>query len=426
MNKSLLGSAATYTGANLLSSLIPVLLIPVMTRILSPDDYGIVAIFNSAVAYLVVAVGLGVQGTIPIQYYRLPRPEVAQLVTACFLILGASFLVVSLATLGWWTAISKHSNISVSWMLTASAVAAMQFVYLLRLSVLQAEKRSFDYALLQIFQSLSIPVISIVLIVAWHLGWRGRILGAVIAYVILTVMAVIGLRRDCLLIGHTRGHHVRSALHYGVTVLPHVLGGLTIALSDQLLVGALLGTRAAGIFSVALSAASAIQLVTIALNRAWAPWLYENLPAMEYPEKLRVARYTYAYFILLAMGAAGYGAVLPFLLKFMVGQAFVSSGSMALTLSLGFGFGGMYFAVTNYVFHMGATARLALVTASSGVISIILTYAMLKIFGFAGAGYGFALSQLILFLNTWRLAQSVCPMPWAAALRSMGKRVKEA
>jgi len=426
MKRSLLGSAATYTTANVLSSLVPVLMIPIMTRILSPSDYGIVAVFNSAVAYLVVAVGLGVQSTIPIQFYRLAREEVAQLITACFLILAMSFLVVNLATVALWPLVSRYSSFSIGWVFMASAVAAMQFVGALRMSVLQAEKRSFDYACLQVFQSIAVPAFSIALIVFADMAWRGRILGAVITGVMMTIVAFVGLRRDGLLVGHTRKHHVTGAVRYGITLLPHVLGGLTIALGDQLLVAMVLGASAAGMFSVALSAASAIQLVTIALNRAWAPWLYENLPAMEYPDKLRVVRFTYTYFVVLALGASCFGVLLPYALKVLVGQAFLPSASLVLILSVGFGFGGMYFAVTNYVFHVGATARLAAVTASSAVIGAILTYALLKRFGLAGAGYGFALSQMILFVNTWRLAQKVCPMPWAAALRSIGKPPKEA
>jgi O-antigen/teichoic acid export membrane protein len=85
----------------------------------------------------------------------------------------------------------------------------------------------------------------------------------------------------------------------------------------------------------------------------------------------------------------------------------------------------MYFAVTNYVFHAGATARLAAVTASSGFVSIVTTYVLIRNFGLLGAGYGFAISQAVLFLGTWRLAQRVCPMPWLAALRPTGRMVNK-
>jgi Na+-driven multidrug efflux pump len=89
-----------------------------------------------------------------------------------------------------------------------------------------------------------------------------------------------------------------------------------------------------------------------------------------------------------------------------------------MVLSIGYAFGGMYFAVTNYVFHAGATARLGGITASAGIINVATAYLLIRHFGVIGAGYGVVVSQLLLFHGTWRLAQKVSPMPWLKVFRS--------
>lgn len=417
MNRKLLGAAATYSAANVLVAAFPLLLLPILTRLLSPHDYGVVALFMAATAFLGLVIGLGVQGLLPIQYPRLEPPDIAQLVTACLAIAGVSLVCVDLLLLLAPAPLADAAGVPLHWTLVASAFAAMQFVVALRLSVLQAQNRPGRYAALQVLQTLMGAALSIGLIVLAGMAWQGRVVGLVIASALLAAAALVGLHRDGLLVARAGARYLRMATRYGITLLPHVFGGLALAISDQVVVAARLGTDAAGLFAVALSVAGAIKVVTIALNRAWAPWLYQHLPTLDDAARQRVVRLTWAYFAIVAVGSVAFGLLVPPVLAWLVGPAFASSGEYVPVLSIGFGFGGMYFAVTNYVFHAGATARLATVTATAGAINIALSVLLIGHYGLAGAGYGFAIAQALLFLGTWRLAHHVCPMPWFAALR---------
>jgi Na+-driven multidrug efflux pump len=72
--------------------------------------------------------------------------------------------------------------------------------------------------------------------------------------------------------------------------------------------------------------------------------------------------------------------------------------------------------VANYIFFANKTGFLAIVTFSSGVFNIIATYFLIKLNGVIGAAQAFMLSQAIIFLCTWWLAQYFRPMPWQKAL----------
>lgn len=52
MSRKLFGNAAIYLGANILNAGIPFLLLPILTRVLTPADYGIVAMFSVVVSIL--------------------------------------------------------------------------------------------------------------------------------------------------------------------------------------------------------------------------------------------------------------------------------------------------------------------------------------------------------------------------------------
>jgi O-antigen/teichoic acid export membrane protein len=418
VNRTLLGAAATYTAANVVVAAVPLLLIPVFTRLLSPHDYGVVALFMAAASFLSMVIGLGVQGLVPIQYPRLERADVARLVTACLAVAGASLVGIDLLLVLAPSGLTEAAGVPLRWMLVASAFAAMQFVIALRLSVLQAQNHSGRYAVLQVVQTVLGAGLSIGLIALAGMAWEGRVAGLVAAAALLAAAALIGLYRDGLLVARTQERFVRMAARYGVTLLPHVFGGLALAIADQVLVAGLLGTDAAGLFAVALSVAAVIKVVTIAINHAWAPWLYQHLPGFDDAARHRVVRLTWAYFAVVAAASVALGLLAPAVMGWLVGPAFAASGEYVLVLAIGFGFGGMYFAVTNYVFHAGATARLATVTATAGAINVALSALLIGRYGLAGAGYGFALAQALLFLGTWRLAHQVCPMPWFSALRA--------
>ena len=417
VNRTLLGAAATYSAANVLVAVFPLLLVPILTRLLDPHDYGVVALFMAAASFLAMVIGLGVQSLIPIEYYRVQPADAAQLVTACLAVGGASLVGVAALLVLAWPWLADAAGVPLRWMLVASAFAAMQFVIAVRLSVLQAQKRSGRYAAVQVVQTLLAAALSIALIVLAGMAWQGRVAGVVAAAALLTVTAVAGLRRDGLLAARAEARFVRMAARYGITLLPHVFGGLALAIADQVLVAALLGTGAAGLFAVALSIAGVIKVLTLALNRALAPWIYEHLP-MDAATARRVVRLTWAYFAILAAGSVALGLLAPAVMAWLVGPAFAASGRHVLVLAIGFGLGGMYFTVANFVFHAGATARLATVTATAGAVNVALSALLIGRYGLAGAGYGFAFAQALLFLGTWRLSHHVCPMPWLAALRS--------
>lgn len=52
MSRKLFGNAAIYLGANILNAGIPFLLLPILTHVLTPADYGIVAMFSVVVSIL--------------------------------------------------------------------------------------------------------------------------------------------------------------------------------------------------------------------------------------------------------------------------------------------------------------------------------------------------------------------------------------
>ncbi|MDP2240450.1 MAG: oligosaccharide flippase family protein [Burkholderiales bacterium] len=414
--KGLMKSAGIYTGSNIVTAAIPFLLLPILTRVLSPADYGIVAMFGIMVSIFSAFTGLGAQGALEVRYFEQERIDLPRYAASCLLILMASTAMVLLCTFLSKGILESMSGVPGDWLMIAVLVAAMQFVVLARLLLWQVSKQAWKYGAMQIGQSGLNAGLSLWLVLVIGLAWEGRTLGIVIASAIVMVIAAASLWRDGWIRSPISLEYIKDALRFGVPLIPHMLGGLLIAAVDRIMVTNILGVSQTGIYTVAMQIGMVLSLLTGAFNRAYAPWLFEHLKNRDGAQKIQIVRYTYLYFLLLIVMALSLGLLAPAILSVLVGEAFRTGAEVVIYVAAGFAFGGMYFMVTNYVFLAGATARLAIITLTSGVINVVATYLLISKFGLAGAGYGFMGSQAVLFLGTWYLANKVWPMPWKKAL----------
>jgi O-antigen/teichoic acid export membrane protein len=80
------------------------------------------------------------------------------------------------------------------------------------------------------------------------------------------------------------------------------------------------------------------KLVFNAINKAYAPWLFERLKSNQTTQKRKIIRYTYVWFAFIVFGVVPAFLIGPGL----VGLKYAQAGEIFGWLALGQGFGGMY------------------------------------------------------------------------------------
>src|SRR5665648_509182 len=90
---SLIKTSFIYTLTKAINASIPFLLMPVLTRYLNPEDYGVVAMFGVLLSFLVPFTGLNSHGAIARKYYDRDEVDLPTYVTNCLLILITSTLI---------------------------------------------------------------------------------------------------------------------------------------------------------------------------------------------------------------------------------------------------------------------------------------------------------------------------------------------
>jgi O-antigen/teichoic acid export membrane protein len=414
INSKLVSSSAVYLFSNILAAAIPFALLPVLTRYLTPAEYGQVAIFQTLIVALGAFLGIGAHGCAGVKYYDndVSKEEFKYFIGNCFLVLGASALLVLCVAL-----VARHAL--VAWLgidfylilgsiLTASAI----FVITVRMGQWQVRKQAKRYGLFQVSQGFFNMLLSLVLVVYLAQGAQGRLLVLGVVPLLYAAIALFFLQRDGLLGFAWRPGHLREILTFGIPLIPHTVGFFLLSSVDRFVINGRLGMDQVGIYMVAVQLVSVMALVFDAINNAYVPWLFERLKRDVAAEKLQIVRGTYAYCLgLLALVALAF-LIGPSVLIFIAGEKYAPAAEVVGWLALGQAFNGMYLMVTNYIFYSKRTGWLSLSTVSAGLINVGLLLLLIPYMGLTGAAIAFAVSMAIKFFLTWYIAQLRHSMPW--------------
>ena len=414
INSSLLSGSAVYLFSNILAAAIPFALLPILTRYLTPAEYGQVAIFQTLLIGLGAFVGLSVQGAAGRKFYdtHLSKLELKYFIGNCFLVLLVTTGLVFLSAVVFRRALSDWLAIETQWLLVSVVVSSATFVVAMRMGQWQVRKQAKRYGTFQVSQSLINMFLSLLLVVYFLQGATGRIWVLSMVPLVYAVIALFFLYRDELLGFAWRPGYLREILAFGVPLIPHSAGLFLLSSVDRFVINDKLGLAQVGIYMVAVQLVSAMGLVFDAINNAYVPWLFERLKRDQIEEKKQIVRWTYAYCIAL-LGVVALAFVIgPPLLILIAGEKYSAASGVIGWLALGQAFNGMYLMVTNYIFYSKRTGLLSLSTITAGLINVGLLLLLISLMGLKGAAIAFASSMAIKFLLTWFVANLRHPMPW--------------
>lgn len=412
---ALFRSVFLFAITNALAAGLPLLLLPLLTRILSPADYGLVAMYSVVLTALGALTGLSVHGAVGMRYFDRQEIDFPRYVGTCLTILLATTAAVLLASLLSSSILETITALPANWLFIGVLTSGLQFIFLVRLSIFQSAKNAALFGFFRVGQAAVDAVLSVVLVVFTTLAWQGRLIGMSAAITLLGLVSLVSLQRGGWLKMGFRSDYAKNALKFGLPLVPHVIGGVFLTMTDRLLITNLIGVSKTGVYMVAVQIGLGVYLVADACNRAASPFIIEAIKEGDGSRDKLIVRLCYAYFVGLLLLSLFVGLLAPWFLGFLVGAAFRSAAPLVLFLSLGQAFAGMYLIVANVVFYRQKTFHLAAITISCGGLNAALSYVLLQVVGLEGAAYAYLLAQVAMFLATFAVSQRLYPLPWLSA-----------
>lgn len=414
---SLFNSAGIYMGTHILNASIPFLLLPIITRYLSPEEFGIYSMFKVVVGIAFSIIGIGINGAITRVYYNKEKDELAKYVANSFLLVTVNSILIYLLFCLFSDFISATTYIPQSWLWTVIFASYGKVLFQATLTLWQVENKPFTYGVFQILQTIVNFSLNVLFVISLNLNWMGAILAEAIAFAGFGLLGFLFLLKNKRLKFQYDYTDIKHILSYGSPLILHVIGIYIISTSDRLLITAMVGIAETGVYAVGYQIGMIIMVLQDAFNKAWVPWLFSNLKRNNENIKIKIVRITYFYFFIILILALLLYIISPLILKVMIGPGYQGADKFILWIGIGYAFNGMYKMVTNYIFYEGRTYYLAIVTLLTAVINVVLSYCFIKLFGAVGAAQATAISYLISFILTWYISNKVYKMPWFSFIK---------
>lgn len=405
-------SVLLYAFSSALTSALPVILMPLLTRHLSTSDYGILGLLTMTITIFTAVTGLSVHGAVTRQFFENSKSHFSIYVGNCILILfGSTFFAAIVISLT-YSIILEFVPVSLVWLFCALITASMQFLTLLRLIVWQVNYNAKRYFWLRVAQALFIVLVTVQLVVREDFGWRGSIIAQLIGTTVVGIFSLFSLLREGFVQFSFNWTYIKDALKFSLPLIPMEIGGVALATLDSFMISKLLSPADAGVYIAGAQIGTGLVLLTSAVNKAWVPWFFKSLKEDSDVTRLKIVKMTYLYAAFLVVVAAVFSFGAPGLVVFVLGPKYQAVKDLIPWITFGAVFQGMYFMACNYFYYVQRTHILSLLWVITGIFNVIILYFFILHLKLPGAAMGTMISYLFCFILTFIAAQKIQKMPW--------------
>lgn len=373
--RRLLKNSGIYGMAQILQKAMGLVLLPVYTSLLLPEQKGIVDVVQPIANFLVIFCTLSINSAV-VRYYVDYKDEPESLKEfwgACFtFVMVNSILLTSIFVLFKDVLLEPIANGISFFPYIALAMVSVLLnpVYTMYQSSLQARQLSASYGANNIAYFLVNVSLNIFFVVVVKIGAVGILLALAITDIIFFIYTLFKLRR--LIKFNIKKTYVKIALKYSLPLLPHTLSGWAVSMIDRIFLGNLTGLASSAIYSTASQFGNVINVLTTAVNQAYVPWFFEKMKNKEENEHdiVKMSEILTLFYGVMAMGMSLFG---PEIFKIMTAENYFNGWKVIPFLSFAFVFNGIYYFFVNPLFYNKRGVKfIAIGTFSGAFLNLIL------------------------------------------------------
>jgi len=387
----------SFTAVNAIRAIAPFLLLPILTRHLSPADYGILSLYEATILVLTPLVLFSSSGLISARFYKCDHDYIAQINTSV-VVLAVSCCLVLLAIISVAHVIEgSRSEFGGAFVFFLPAFVLFRAVnaYIASMWQIQHKVRLFGFfSVGTLFTDLGL---SFVFVVGCTWGYQGRLIGSNLAFVIFALAGLHLLAKNRLLAQRTHIERYKEIFRFGLPLIPHVLGGVGLAVSSRYLLAYQLGQESVGIFSLAYQVGSIMLLVGTSLNQAWSVLLMKWLGDGVATKRENIRKIMLAMTALLILAAVMLLILKDIVFSLLATNDFLEAKALYPFLVISFLFQSLYFLIVNFDFYEERVIAIGCTTLAVAAFSVLLCYVLVSRFGIMGAAYASFASMLSYF-----------------------------
>ena len=404
---ALVKHSSRYLGGQALVMLSGFISFPLLTRLFTIEDYGLLTLLSTLI---LIGTALGKFGlsNSAVRFHS-DSGDTREAYYTTHLI-GVVIMGTATAALSFGVVAALQSGspltITLFMMAVVALIVALRSVQTVMFAFLQAEQRSSLYNLLAVAQKYGSLALSLLLMVTWFPGFKGFLVGLAVGESgILFIMLLALSRRERISLRYFSLSLFVRSVKYGLPLAWSELAYILFARIDLFLIGYFLGSYEVGLYSVAYNLGRIIQtLVVLPLSLAVMP-IYLRKWQQEGAEETSRFLSMVANYLLIAIlpMAVGLSFLAEDIIQVMASAKYLPAASLIPWIISGLFIYGLYYLAAAGFYVERRTAGITLVVGASLLVNLAINLILIPIYGIYGAAVATTISFVFLLgITLWR------------------------
>ncbi len=394
-----------YTLCNILQKGIAFIVVPIYVRVLSAAEYGRYTTFMTWREILIIFASLNLYcGVFTKAMVDLGNDternrytsSMQGLTTLVSLILFGIYFTFK----GLWNQIIGTNSVDMCLLFLYFIMFPSYSFWTVRKKV---ENKYVSMVVITLLLSVMTPVLSLILLYLTDLREKALIRGTLVTQNIVGIVFYIVhyIKGKCVI----DKNYWKSALKYNIPLIPHYLSLIILGQADRIMIKKICGDDEAGIYSLAYSISTLMNVVIAAVNSSMVPWVYRKLKSREYGSIYKISDS-----ITLIMGFMTVMLTLcaPELIRIIGTEEYISAVWIIPSVALAIFYTYCYNLYCNLEFYFSKTKYVMYASVVGAVLNIILNLIFIKTHGFIAAGYTTMICYLVFMLAHFFFMKRVC------------------
>jgi O-antigen/teichoic acid export membrane protein len=391
--KQLAKNTAIISIGKISTQLITFFLLPLYTKLLTTEEYGIVDLLNSLVVFLLPIVTLQVEQAV-FRFLidnRGNEDGKKKILTTTFVQTVLQFLILCIVYAIVQEYIENEYKIFLVLNIFAHMVSAMT------LQISRGLGSNKDYAISSFIISVVNVVLNIILIAFVHAGAYGLLIANFVSNCLGGIYIIVKQKiYRYINFKYIDVAMLKEMLKYSLPLIPNALSWWVVNVSDRLIVTYSMGAGANGVYTAANKFSAAFVTIYNIFNLTWTESLAITINSKD--KEQFINKVMNVIFVLFSSACIGIIACMPFVFPIMVDNKFFEGYYQVPILMLGSLFNILVALVSAIYIAQKKSSKLAKTTAIAAVINFVLNIVFIRYMGLYAASLSTCIAYLVVFL----------------------------
>lgn len=375
---------------------------PLITKYLSPSDYGLIRLFNIYTSFLIPIIGLGAFSFLRIAIHKFKKTELQALFSSqlywTILTYPVLFVVFYFSL-----SILKKDPFSLTNIFQIGLLSLISSINSSYIIFLIQRKQVKQYALVMTVKIVVETFFTVSLIAIYKIGWEGRIYSWIIAEGIVLIFAILYFYKNDLLTLSINFSLLKRSILFGSPLIIHGIGRIMIDQSDLIFIEKYTSLKDVGLYSIGYQFGNLVSITCVIFQHIYTPYFFEKMKNNHKNINWSSMKTNYTILLISTILAITIHFISPLIFQWF--NADYSQGlKYIIWIAISFVMYNGYQMFSLYFYYHEDTKYLSIFTIIALITNIILNYYLIAKFNAMGAAYATLITYTLYFLITATVA----------------------